>query len=265
MPTFETHDQCRIYYQTYGFEDPNPTIVFLNGTTQTTLYWLPLAKGVKGRYRVILYDARGQGKSSVGRKGLSLQNHIGDLTDLLGHLGAGRSHLVGLSHGAQVALGFAARHQTRVDRLILCSLGIDRGRYSRTVIYTWQKALEQGGVAAMAWASLPTVFGRAYLSGHRRWLDKTVAAIVARNNENQLASFLEAMCRYPEPDEFAPHIESPCLVLSGAEDPLVPEANARELAGLCAGRHRVFEKTGHSLPAEAPQQFLKVVLEFLEN
>jgi len=265
MPAFETEDHCSIYYETYGFEEEKPTILFLNGITQTTLNWLPLARDLKHQFRIILYDARGQGKSSPGQRELSLELHVNDLARLLRHLKVEKSYLVGLSHGAQVACAFAARYAQQVDRLILCSLGAEKDKFTRAVITTWQKALAAGGVAAMAWAALPLVFGRKYLGAHQRWLDKIVAAIVSRNKKAFLSAHLDAMRHYPAPSTFASQIQCPCLVLSGTDDPLATAENAKRLADLWAGQHILFQNTGHSIPAESPQEFKSALLEFLQT
>jgi pimeloyl-ACP methyl ester carboxylesterase len=164
-----------------------------------------------------------------------------------------------------VACALAAGKGHLVDKLVLCSLGAEHEKYVFAVIHAWQRALAEGGVAAMAWASLPVVFGREYLARHIHWLDKTVAAITSRNDPYHLERFLEAMRGYRPPAEFAPRIQAPCLVLSGADDPLVTPSNAKHLAMLCAGRHVVFPETGHSLPAEAPGAFQSTLLEFLKK
>ena len=73
MPYFTTPDGCNIFYRTYGVDLSKPVVVFLNGTTQTTLYWgnhVPVfAKG----YGLLFYDARGQGQSDPGTASISLE------------------------------------------------------------------------------------------------------------------------------------------------------------------------------------------------
>ena len=263
MPAFETEDHCRIYYETYGFDNDRTSIVFLNGTTQTTINWLPLAKELKSRFRIVLYDARGQGKSSLGQKDLSIDHHVDDLARLLKILEIEKTNLVGLSHGAQVACAFTARYAPKVLKLILCSLGAEKDPFALAVITAWQKTLAAGGIEAMAWASLPIIFGRQYLGAHRSWLDKMVAAMVSRNQKNYLAAHLNAMRHYPAPSHFAAQIRSRCLVLNGTEDPLVTVQNAKRLADMVSGRHVQFPDTGHSVPAEAPEAFKSSLLEFL--
>jgi pimeloyl-ACP methyl ester carboxylesterase len=58
-------------------------------------------------------------------------------------------------------------------------------------------------------------------------------------------------------------LNQPALVISGADDPIIDPADVRQLADLCKARHEELAGTGHSIPAEAPRIFEKLVLEFL--
>jgi 3-oxoadipate enol-lactonase len=60
-------------------------------------------------------------------------------------------------------------------------------------------------------------------------------------------------------------IRYPTLVISGADDPIVSQPDARQLAKDCHGQYEMFAETGHSIPAEAPALFQQVVLDFLNQ
>ena len=109
MPYFTTPDGCQIFYRTYGVDTSKSVVVFLNGTTQTTLYWGNQVPVFSKDHGLLLYDARGQGQSDLGAGPISLNLHISDLKNLLDHLAVDRAHLVGISHGARVALEFALK------------------------------------------------------------------------------------------------------------------------------------------------------------
>ena len=263
MPYFTTKDKCHIYYETPDFDTAKPVIVFLNGTMQNTLHWKTQAFSFKDRFRVMMYDARAQGKSDLGELGLSLERHISDLTALLEHVGVERAHLVGLSHGARVALAYAVRSPERVDRVVLCSVNAVSTRRARLTISSWLKILETSGLETLAWAILPVVFGESYLRHKQRILDGIVNAMVSRNNKQALMAHLEALMAYPPLSQMAKDFRIPCLVLSGSDDPLVSEEGAGKLAALLGGRHKHLTGIGHSIPFESPELFNKTVMEFL--
>ena len=265
MPYFTTKDACKVFYTTYGVDASNPVVIFLNGTTQTTLYWGGLVPAFSRRFGLLCYDARGQGQSDLGNKPISLKLHVSDLKDLLESLAVDKAHLVGISHGAWVALAFSAEFPEMVDHLVLCSLSAKTNDRSRTIVRSWLEILRLSGLKAMAWAALPTVFGNSFLNQHQKILDKIVDAVVLRNSRKSLIAQLEAVLRYPAPRSMTENLNQPALVISGAEDPIIDPGDVRQLADLCKARHEELPGTGHSIPAEAPRIFEKMVLSFLSE
>ncbi|MGD2269395.1 MAG: alpha/beta hydrolase [Desulfobacterales bacterium] len=265
MPYFITSDGCKVYYKTYDFSSSKPTMVFLNGTAQTAIYWEAHRKIFIDHFRLLLYDARAQGRSDLGQQSLSLESHTADLAALLDHLAVGEANLVGLSHGAHVALAFAARNRQRVKRLILCSLGAKPSKQSRVVVRCWLETLRLGGLEAMAWAALPTVFAEKYLVRNKGILSEIVKAIAARNQKEALTAHLKALRQYPPAVRLVKEHSPPALVISGSKDPLVSRKSARALAEKIHAFHKEVSDAGHSVPQEAPRLFNDIVLEFLLN
>ncbi len=263
MPYFTTKDGCNIFYRTHGVDTSNPVVIFLNGTTQTTLYWGAHVPAFSKKFQLIFYDARAQGQSDLGDEPITLKRHLSDLKELSVHLGIDRAHLVGLSHGARLALALAIDDPKMVDRLVLCSLGVKTNYRSRAAVQSWLKILQLSGLEAMAWAALPTVFGNNFLRQHHKTMAMIVAAVVKRNNQKALIAQLDAIWRYPSPDRIPKDFSRPTLVLTGTEDFLVRPEDARRLAELCRARYEELTGIGHSLPAEAPRIFENKVLDFL--
>lgn len=264
MPYFKTKDGCRLFFETFGVETQKTAVVFLNGTIQTTINWRPQALCFKKEYRILLYDARAQGKSEVGQSPLTLDIHVDDLFNLLVHIGLQKALLVGLSHGAHVALAMAAKNPAQVDRLVLCSMAAEPSGRARTALRSWEKILHANGLEAMAWAALPTIFGEAYLAENRRILDKMVNAVATRNRADALLAHLDAMTRYPLPSLHSATIRQPTLVISGEQDTLVSPDGAARLAALCRGTHRLLPQTGHTVPFEAPDLFNQALAAFFK-
>ena len=261
--SFKTSDGCKIYNETHGFESSKPVVVFLNGTMQTTLNWRPHARVLKNGFRVILYDARAQGQSELGKKKLSIALHVKDLLELLHHLKIEKAHFIGVSHGSYIALSLASRIPDLIDRLVLCSVGVKITDQAKIIIRSWLEILQWSGLRSLAWAVLPVVFGEGFLKQNERMIDKMVEAIVVRNNKDALIAQLKAINNYPAPGALAKKINCPALIISGSQDRLVKTEDAKGLAELCRGRHEKIPDIGHSIPAEAPELFNKIVLEFL--
>jgi len=263
MPYFKTKDGCSIYYETQGFESLKPVVAFLNGTMQSTVYWKTHSVVLKDRFRVLMYDARAQGKSDLGEAKLSLEDHAEDFSALLQHLRVEKTNLIGLSHGAQVALAYAAHSPECVDRLVLCSVSARQTCRARLILKSWLEILKSSDLETLARVSLPVAFGEKFLKQKQRILNNIINAIVKRNHKTALIAHLEAMSVYPPLSQIAQNVHRPILVLSGSDDPLVNESDAKQLAMVCGGRHDHLTGIGHSIPAEAPELFNKTVLQFL--
>jgi pimeloyl-ACP methyl ester carboxylesterase len=115
----------------------------------------------------------------------------------------------------------------------------------------------------MAWAALPTVFGEEFLRQHQKTLKMIVNAVVKRNNSRALIAQLDAILQYPPQDSVPKDFSRPTLIITGSQDPLVSGKDVERLADLCDAQHVELSGVGHSIPAEAPRMFEKVVLNFL--
>ncbi|MFW6058329.1 MAG: alpha/beta fold hydrolase, partial [Persicimonas sp.] len=266
MAEFVTDDDCTLYYEPYGFDREGDVVVFLNGMTQSTAHWKSQAKGFAKRgFRVLTYDARGQGQSDLGDRDITLELHAHDLAALLDAVDVERAHLVGFSHGARVALGAANFHPDRLDRLVLCSATAESTALARTIVRSWHQILTQGGLEAMSWSALPTILGNDFLAQNEAILDGIVRAATQRNTKEGVHALLEALMDFPELDQLTENVEAPTLVVSADEDLLVTADGARKLADLLDGDHRLIEGVGHTIPIEAPEEFRDVVAAFLST
>ena len=88
-------------------------------------------------------------------------------------------------------------------------------------------------------------------------------AIAARNCKGALIEHFQAMTRYPAIARSAKNINCHTLVISGSQDQLVNPEEAKQLADLCKARHEEISGIGHSVAAETPELFNKIVLKFL--
>jgi pimeloyl-ACP methyl ester carboxylesterase len=96
-------------------------------------------------------------------------------------------------------------------------------------------------------------------------LDRIVKTIVRRNNTEALRTHLEAMQHYPPLLRMLKKTPFLVLVVTGEDDPLVTFEGAAEIARICGGRHIEIKGVGHSIPAEAPERFVRLVLDFLNS
>ncbi|UCE12767.1 MAG: alpha/beta fold hydrolase, partial [Candidatus Heimdallarchaeota archaeon] len=98
MPTVEANG-INIYYEIHGNEEGEP-VIFANGVFANTLSWFNQAPVFSKKYKVILYDMRGQGQSDHPDGNYTIELHAEDQKALLDGLSIHRVNHIGISYGA---------------------------------------------------------------------------------------------------------------------------------------------------------------------
>ena len=138
-----------VHYQQLG---RGPDVVMIHGMTGNLAIWhLEIIPALMGEFRFTTYDLRGHGYSEMPPPGYTTADLAPDLRQLLDVLAIERTHIVGHSYGADVALHFAILHPDRVDRLVLAepaiaALSFLRAREDWIGWEYWRGKLAAGGV-----------------------------------------------------------------------------------------------------------------------
>lgn len=105
-----TKDHSRLYYEESGKGKP---LILIHGHSFDRSEWDPQFSILAKKYRVIRYDLRGYGWSSMpveNQKAL----HADDLADLMNQLEITKAHIVGLSLGGFIVSDFLALYPNRI-------------------------------------------------------------------------------------------------------------------------------------------------------
>jgi pimeloyl-ACP methyl ester carboxylesterase len=122
-----------------------PALLFLSGGFGTVQNWSRVIRRLDGKYRAVRFDARARGKS--GRSAdYSVQAAVDDIGRVIDATGIERPILVGWSHGATIAVRYAAQHPGRVGGLVL----ID-GAYpiAETVVAAIEHVIDESFLASV--------------------------------------------------------------------------------------------------------------------
>lgn len=149
-------DGGRLYYEVAGAGAP---VVLLHAFTFDTRMWDDQFETLAREYRVIRYDARGFGKSSVPEPGRPY-SHVDDLAALLAKLDAHKPHLVGASMGGRFALDFAVSQPDAPRSIVVIDTVIGGWPWSRAWLETYLPVIHAGrrgdiAAAKAAWLALP--------------------------------------------------------------------------------------------------------------
>ncbi len=105
-------------YKVYG-EENKETIVLVHGVGSSLWSWKDIAPLLADRYKVVVYDQRGHGKTPDSGENYSSTAMADDLRALLDHLGIKKAHLLGHSMGGRAVVRFAERYPERTHSVIV--------------------------------------------------------------------------------------------------------------------------------------------------
>lgn len=260
-PAFATCGGVTLHYTVGGLPGGTP-LVFLNSLGTDLRIWEAVIPHFANRYRLILYDKRGHGLSDCPPGPYSIRDHTLDLAGLLDLLQADAVVLIGDSVGGMIALDFAASYPHRVRALVLCDTAAKIG----TADY-WDEridTLRQHGLAHLAGAILERWFSPAFAAQHPANYRGYYNMLTRTPLDGYIAT-CEAI-RDADLRDVVPSIETPALVLGGAEDGATPPDVVRGLAeSLPKARFEVIEQAGHIPSLEQPAALAAKINQFLSE
>lgn len=241
----------------YRIEGHGPTVVLIHGFHMDLREWDDVVPRVVQARRVVRYDVRGHGRSTLPAP---LPSSVVDLLSLLDELKIPRATLVGLSMGSNIALDFALSHPDRVEALVLLSPGLAGIKASSSL--EWMRpiaaAVKSGDSkrAAELWWEGPL------LSGVRQ---AGPSAARYRTVVIDNASIWTIGAPPPELDPPAGkrlhEIKAPVVAVAGELDRSGSLEFARRIAeGVRQGRAVVIPGAGHMLSVEKPLEVSRLVV-----
>ncbi|MEE8470206.1 MAG: alpha/beta hydrolase [Dehalococcoidia bacterium] len=117
MPTARIGD-INVYYETYGEGQP---LLLIAGLGADLTGWILQIPEFSRKYRVIVFDSRGSGRTDAPDMPYSIEMLADDTAGLLDALGVEKAHILGLSMGGCIAQELALKYPQRVKGLILAA------------------------------------------------------------------------------------------------------------------------------------------------
>lgn len=255
---------AQLYYQEAGNGHP---LLLIHGGLVHSGMWDDQFEAFAQHFRVIRFDLRGFGRSSSPAGEYAFYQ---DVRGLLDTLTVDRAHVVGLSMGGKIAIDFALAYPERVTTLLPVASALSGYRFSERTMRRMVEAderLEAGDIAAGV-----ELENRLWVDGPARTPEMVDPAVRERVRVMNTANYQRAADESIELDlepaaiDRLAEVGVPTLVVAGDQD--VPDILAiaellqRDIGG---ARLAIISNTAHQLNMERPDEFNRIVLEFLES
>ena len=251
---------AEIWWEEHG---DGPPLFMVAGLGGVGSYWIPNLPAFTDRFRVILHDQRGTGRSSRTPVA-SVGQMSRDAHRLIEHLGFASVAWLGHSTGAAIGADLALDHPQRISRLVLNSSTTHGDAYRRKLFGTRRALQAKVGPAAYASFTSLLLYPPWYINAHTDELAAEEARAAASLGQPEVqASRLDAILSWDRRDELH-RISCATLVICAEDDILTPIAFSEDFARRIPGARLERLRTGgHACSRTVQDLFEPLVLDFL--
>jgi pimeloyl-ACP methyl ester carboxylesterase len=250
---------AKIHYLEAG---SGPAVILIHGLGGSTANWAPTIAPLAQKYRVLVPDQIGFGKSDKPM----LNYRVGTLVDFLDgfykQVGIQKASLVGNSLGGFTAAAYAIAHPEKVDKLVLVDAAGFRvtGDLDPKVLNGLNPSTRQQIIDLIG-----LVFYNKGPFTNDAAIEAFLASRVTAGDQYTIQRFIDSIGRGEDVlDSKLGAIKHPTLIVWGREDGLTPLAMGQRFNKEIAGSQLfVIEKCGHVPQLEKPAEFNAGLLKFL--
>jgi 3-oxoadipate enol-lactonase len=260
MPMITVDDGAQINVAVEGPEGA-PALMLSNSLGTNLHMWDDQAPEFAKHFRLIRYDRRGHGQSSVPKGPYSMERFGRDVVAILDALGIKKTSWCGLSMGGMVGQWLGANAPDRMEKLILSNT-----HYNYPDKTPWNDRIKFAREKGLAQLVDPNM---------ERWFTKEfrerAPQTIARMKEIFLSTSLDgyiACCEAIREMNFTasnPTIKAPTMVIVGKQDPATPPAAGEAIAQQIKGAKLAAIDAAHISNMEQPKVYTETVLNFLRS
>jgi 3-oxoadipate enol-lactonase len=255
----------KIYYEVEG---EGPFLTLVHAGVAHLRMWDDQVFAWRDRFRIVRYDERGFGRTITDDVPYS---NVDDLRRVLDHVGVDRTHLLGASRGGSICVDFTLTHPERVRSLVLVGSGLGGHNVDDPLLepmWAEMEKLEE----AHEWEALVDLETKLWTDGpgqpETRVDPEVRRKMIEWNLENYRAEQVANKVQRTEPAAATrlAEINVPVLVVWGTVDELgVRSASEKMAAEIGGAQSHVFENVAHMVNLERPDEFNRLVGDFLAD
>jgi 3-oxoadipate enol-lactonase len=250
----------RLNYLLEGREDA-PILILSNSLGTNLGMWAPQMPVLLDHFRVLRYDTRGHGQSSVPPGPYAIAELGADVIALMDHLDIQRAHFCGLSMGGMTGIWLGLNQPQRLNKLILSNTAARIGPPE-----SWNVRIEKvnnEGMASITQAVLDRWFTKDFQHGAARQVGMVEKMLLQMSPLGYTASC--AAVRDMDLRDAVHGIKVPTMVIVGKADRATPPLDGRFIASEIAGTTFVELQAAHLSNWEVAQAFTGQLVNFLND
>ena len=264
-----TDDGVRLYYEESGKGTP---LIFVHEYAGDHRSFEPQMRFFSRYYRCIAFSARGYPPSDVPDDGekYSQARARDDIRDVLAHCKAPKAHVCGVSMGGFAALHFGMTYGERALSLVVagCGYGAEPAKRDqfREETNAAASAIEKDGMAKVAERySLGPTRVQFQNKNPRAW-QEFASQLAGHSTKGSALTMRGVQARRPSLWELADGMKAmrvPTLILTGDEDDPCLEPSLMMKRAIPTSGLAVMPCAGHTINIEDPEEFNRLVFNFL--
>ena len=247
----------RTHYELTG--ESGPALVFSNSLGTNLSMWEPQMAALAPHFRILRYDTRGHGQTSVTPGEYTMEQLGRDVLSLLDALKLDRVHFCGLSMGGMIGIWLGAHAPERLNRLVLCNTAARIGTKE-----TWNSRIatvRKDGMVPVAAGVIERWFTPDFRAAQPQRVEK-MQRMLENSPPEGYASCCAAIREMDQTDAVA-KIQVPTLMIYGTKDPVTPPADAQFLTSRIGGSKSVELDAAHLSNVEQDAAFTEALECFL--
>lgn len=258
-----------VYYEIHGPLDA-PPLVLIGGWASYRWIWFRQIPTLKQKYKCIVFDNRGSGKSSKPDIPYTIEMLAADTAGLMDSLGIQTAHVLGISMGGLIAQQVAISYPEKVRSLILVSthfggpnmIPMDDKTLALLIALPTETISNEQAREMRYRATFSEQFlreNRDVIEQTNEWAEKHVAPLFAQVRQSTAVANFNG-------EEEVKNITVPTLIIHGDSDKAVPTKNGELLNNnIPHSRLSLIKGGSHFSIIEKYEEFNNIVMNFIDE
>lgn len=250
-----------LYVQTQG-SFRNEAILFLHAFPMTSDMWKDQMNVFSKHHYTLAPDFPGFGKGVLPPYAITFEHYVDSIVNFLKESGIKKSIWCGLSMGGYLALKLYERAPELCCGLILANT---------------KAGADNNEAKEKRWSTIKNLHSHRHDFTEKQWnamvsksslenkkLKLCFEEIVGKSTEEGLSAGLVALATRNDTTEILKKIHVPTMIIGGEEDKIIPLSELKILQNnIAESKLRIIPRAGHLSSMESPEEFNKLIAEFL--